>query len=78
MNFFKSFNLTEEDFINEFIDAVFAQDQHEMSKLCDLAFQTFGTYQASALVSNCCQSITSADPNTGTWLKSWLKKYREQ
>jgi hypothetical protein len=76
MSFFKSFELTEESFINDFIDAVFAQDQREMSKLCNLAVQSFGEKQASALANNCYQSVKLADPELGIWLDSWFRKYK--
>jgi hypothetical protein len=73
MTFFKSFSITEEDFINDFIDAVFDQDQREMSKLCDLAVQAFGDKQANALANNCYQSVAMADPPLGEWLNSWFR-----
>jgi hypothetical protein len=70
MSFFKSFELTEESFINDFIDAIFAKDEKEMDALTDLAINSFGKEQTLALVNNCYESTALADPQLGQWLAS--------
>jgi len=72
MRFFQPIEMTEDEFTDKFIDAVFAKDQREMSRLCDLAGIIFGEKLASSLASNCYESVKLADPALGKWLNSWF------
>jgi len=73
MRFFQPIEMTENEFTDKFIDAVFAKNQREMSRLYNLAVTVFGKDLASDLADNCFHSIVLADPPLGEWLDSWFR-----